>query len=100
MEALISAIPTLGFPIVACLAMAWFIYQIYKKSTEQNNKNMDQVQTRCKEREEKLYQELKENREIIGEAIGTIAKYAEKLETIQKDIHDIKSDMADIKAHQ
>lgn len=100
MEALIGAISSLGFPVVACIVMGWFIYQIFKKTTDTNQQNMEQVQARCKEREEKLYIELKENRSIIGNAIETIAKYAEKLEVIQQDIHDIKSDITDIKTHQ
>jgi hypothetical protein len=59
---------------------------------------MEQVQARCKEREDKLYDRLEENQKIIGEAVGTISKYAEKLETIQSDVSDIKTDLAVIKS--
>lgn len=86
-------ITTLGFPIVAVIAMAWFIYQIYQKTTEDNAVNMEKVQARCQEREDKLYQEIKENREVNAKAIETIAKYAEKLEVIQTDVNEIKTDI-------
>ena len=54
---------------------------------------MEQVQARCKEREEKLYEEIKENRAVNAKAIETIAHYADKLETIQNDVSEIKTDI-------
>ena len=91
--ALIELIPTLGFPIVCVIAMGAFIFYIYKQTTKENAANMEKVQARCKEREEKLYAEIKENREINAQAIATIAQYAEKLEIIQEDIREIKTDV-------
>ena len=86
-------IGTIGFPIACAIGMAWFIYKIYVNTTKQNKENMEQVQARCKEREEKLYQEIEKNREINNKAIDTIAHYAEKLDIIQKDIGEIKNDI-------
>lgn len=54
---------------------------------------MEQVQARCKEREEKLYEEIKENRAVNAKAIETIAHYAEKLDSIQDDVSEIKTDI-------
>lgn len=87
-------VPTLGFPIVLVAVMCWFIYKIYTDTTKQNADNMAAVQERCKEREEKLYQEIKENREVNAQAIATISLYAEKLTTIQEDVKEIKEDIA------
>lgn len=56
METILQAITTVGFPIVCALVMGWFIYKIYVNTTEQNKANMEQVQARCAEREEKLYE--------------------------------------------
>ena len=86
MEAMtiIELIPTLGFPIVCVIALAWFILHIYKKSEQ---------------REDLLRQEVKECREINKEAISTIAKYAEKLEIIQTDVNEIKNDVIRISEH-
>lgn len=97
METLISAIPTLGFPIVCVLAMGAFIFYIYKNTTQENKENMEQVQARCLERENKLYEEIKANREVNASAIATIAHYAEKLDNIQEDIKEIKTDITVIK---
>lgn len=90
---LIELITNVGFPIVCVVAMGWFIYKIYCNMNVQNAENMEKVQERCKEREEKLYEEIKENREVNARAIETIAHYAERLDVIQQDIHDIKSDI-------
>lgn len=98
LAAIAELIPTLGFPIVICLVLGWFIYKIYKDTTNQNKENMEAVQARCKEREEKLYEEIKQNREVNAKAIETIAHYAEKLDCIQQDIKDIKTDLTVIMA--
>lgn len=100
MEAVITLISTVGFPIACAVGMAWFIYQIFLKTTAQNEKNMERVQARCKEREEKLYQEIEKNRAINEKAIETIAHYAEKLDTIQTDINEIKTDITVIMSKQ
>lgn len=99
---ILEIIGSFGFPIACVVAMGWFIFTIYKKTTEQNQANMEAVQARCKEREEKLYEEIKANREVNAKAVATIALYAEKLEVIQKDVSDIKTDITVImtKANQ
>lgn len=91
MEAILSAVSTVGFPIACAVVMGWFIYKIYNNTTEQNKANMEQVQARCAEREEKLYKQIEKNQEINGQAIATISHYAEKLDTIHDDVKEIKS---------
>lgn len=91
MEAILSAVSTVGFPIACAIVMGWFIYKIYNNTTEQNKANMEQVQSRCAEREEKLYKQIEKNQEINGQAIATISHYAEKLDTIHDDVKEIKS---------
>lgn len=90
MDAILSAITTVGFPIVCALVMGWFIYKIYTNSTEQNKETMEKMQARCAEREEKLYQQIERAQQINGEAIATITLYAERLEIIQADVKEIK----------
>lgn len=99
-ESISALVSNVGFPIACAIAMGWFIYQVFKKTTEESARNMEKVQDRCKEREEKLYKEIAENREINRKAIETIAKYSEKLETIQSDINEIKTDITVIMAKQ
>lgn len=79
---LTELIASLGFPIAVCVAMFWFIYQIFKKTTSASES-----------REEKLYHEIEENRKVNEKAITTIALYAEKLDGIQTDIKEIKTDI-------
>ena len=93
LNSIVQLITTLGFPIVCVIAMAWFIYKFYNDGQKQNAENMEKVQERCKEREEKLYAEIRENREVNAKAIETIAHYAEKLDIIQQDVKDIKHDV-------
>lgn len=90
-------VTSLGFPVFCCLGMGYFIFHIYKNTTAENKANMEAVQARCKEREEKLYEEIKENRMVNAKAIETIAHYAEKLDVIQHDISEIKTDITNMK---
>jgi len=78
MEAIIELITSLGFPIAICLVLFWFIYQIYKKSEK---------------REDELRAEIKENQLTNQKAIETLALYAERLDTIQTDVEEIKKDI-------
>ena len=75
-------ISTLGFPIACVVAMGFFIYKIYKKSED---------------REDKLMLEIEENRRINADAIATIGKYATSIDTIKEDIKEIKTDITIIK---
>lgn len=78
LTALLSAVGTVGFPIAAAIAMGVFIYKIYKKSEQ---------------REDKLLIELTETRKVNAQAIETITRYADNLETITNDISEIKTDV-------
>lgn len=68
-------ISTLGFPIVVCLALGYFIWTIYKQSVV---------------REEKLLTEITENRVINQQFAKIIGKYEVTLSEIKTDIKDIK----------
>lgn len=61
--------------------MAIFIYNIYKRSVE---------------RENLLYEQIDEGREINRKAIETITKYADRLDNIERDVSDIKVDVIKI----
>lgn len=78
-----TLIASVGFPIVCVLGMGYFIYQLYKQSVL---------------RENTLYTQIEESRDVNAKAIDTIAKYAERLDTIQQDVKDIKNDVITIKA--
>lgn len=69
-------ITTLGFPIALVVAMGFFIWKIYQQSVA---------------REEKLMEEIAENRAVNNKAIETLAVYAERLSTIETDVKEIKT---------
>lgn len=75
MEQWTSLITSLGFPIVACLALGLFVWKLYERSVK---------------REDKLLEEIAENRKVNAEAINTLALYAERLTVIETDVREIK----------
>ena len=93
LTAIANLIPTLGFPIICVIGLGWFILKIYQDTTKQNKENMEAVQARCKEREDKLYNQLEKQNEINGKFANIIAQYEITLDTIQSDIGDIKADL-------
>lgn len=91
---LAELIPTIGFPIICVLLLGWFVYKIYKDTTKQNAENMEALQARCIEREEKLYKQLEKQNETNGKFASIIAQYDIKLDAMQQDIADIKADVS------
>ena len=90
---IIEILSNFSFPVACVIALGWFAVYMVKRTNQAAETNMAKVQERCKEREDILYKEIKENREINAKAIDTIAHYAEKLDDIQDDIKEIKTDI-------
>lgn len=97
METVVSVFTSLGFPAAICVVMGWFIYYIYKNFTEQTAANMKQVQERCAAREEKLCDMLNYQQETNRKSVETIALYAERMDSIEDSVKEIKGDIAIIK---
>jgi chromosome segregation ATPase len=104
LTAAVKLISDIGFPAACVIGLAWFAWymvnradQINAENMERaektNAENMEKVQARCKEREELLFAELRDSREVNSKAIETIGRYAEKLDVIQKDVNEIKTDV-------
>lgn len=96
--AAVKLISEVGFPIFCVIVLGVFVFIIYKQTTEANENNIKTIQENNLEREKKLFEEIKVNREINAEAIKTIALYATKLDTIQHDVSEIKTDIITITA--
>lgn len=79
---IIELISTLGFPIACVVALGFFVWKIYNQSIT---------------REEKLMQEITENRLVNEKAIETIAQFAERFTHIENDVELIKNDITVIK---
>ena len=75
-------IASLGFPIALVIAMGFFIYQLWKQSVA---------------REEKLMNEITENRVVISQAVETIAQFSDRFSRVEGDVATIKSDIVLIK---
>jgi hypothetical protein len=75
-------ISTVGLPVALVIAMAVFIFKLWKQSAE---------------REKLLMAEITENRLVNEKAIETITLYAERLGHIETDLTKIKNDVGQIK---
>lgn len=71
-------IATLGFPIVCVLALGIFVYKLWQQSVS---------------REEKLMEEITENRLINTQFAEIIAEYKVTLGEIKDDVKDIKHNL-------
>ena len=79
MAVIVELISTLGFPIAIVIALGYFIWTIYKQSVT---------------REEKLMQEITENRLINTKFAEIIAGYEITLGEIKSDVKDIKETLS------
>lgn len=71
----VELLSTVGFPILCVFALGWFVWHIYKQSVT---------------REEKLMQEITENRLVNTKFAEIIAQYEVTLTEIKSDVKDIK----------
>ena len=81
-----QAITTLGFPIVCVLAMGWFIWKLWNKTQDQNEK-----------REDKLYEVIAKAQVQNEKLSQTNSEFVSILNTYKADLDTIKFDVADIK---
>ena len=81
-----TAITTLGFPIVACLFLGYFIWKLWTRQQEQNEK-----------REDKLYSFITEAQATNERLTQTNAEFVTVLNTYKSDLDEIKTDVTEIK---
>lgn len=81
-----TALSTLGFPIVIAIALMWFIWKLWNKTQDQNDK-----------REEKLYAVISQAQEQNEKLSQTNSAFVNVLENYKSDLETIKTDVADIK---
>lgn len=81
----VDLISTVGLPIALVIAMGVLIFKLWKQSAK---------------RETKLYEEIKECRDINKLAIETLSKYAERLGSIETDVKHIKDEIIILTAKQ
>lgn len=81
-----TLISTLGFPIVCVLFLGWFIWKIWTKQQDQNEK-----------REDKLYSVVADAQATNEKLVKTNAEFVEVLHSYKSDLDDIKNDVSEIK---
>ena len=84
-QVIVDLISSVGLPITLVVAMGIFIFKLWKQSAT---------------RETKLYDEIKDCRNINKLAIETLSKYAERLGSIETDVKQIKDDLLILTAKQ
>lgn len=85
-QTLQTVITTLGFPIVACLFLGYFIWKLWTRQQEQNEK-----------REDKLYSFITEAQATNERLTKTNAEFVTVLNTYESDLDEIKTDVTEIK---
>lgn len=78
MDIWVNLITQVGFPIAAVIALSFFVYKIYKRSEE---------------REDKLTEQLTKSQEVNAKAIETLTVYNERLGNIESDVKVIKENI-------
>ena len=86
MEALIELIPTLGFPIVCCVAVGICFYQMLNK-----------VLTDSKERENNLMNLTREISSKIAELGQIVDKNTESISIMNEKLEKLSNEMNDVK---
>ena len=81
-----TAITTLGFPIVACICLGWFIWKLWTRQQNDNEK-----------REDKLYSFMADAQAVNEKLTQTNAEFVSVLSTYKNDLDSIKSDVTEIK---
>lgn len=81
-----TAITTVGFPIVCALACGWFIVNNSKQAREDNKAQIAELREDSKRREERLYQQI----DKFGDSIN---KFSETLVKIDNRLGDIEGSL-------
>ena len=70
MNEIISAISTLGFPIVACIGMGWYV----KYQTDSNNQEVSDMRKEHKQEIDKVTKALNDNTLVIQKLCDKLDK--------------------------
>lgn len=77
-DAVVSAISTIGFPIVCCLVLGWYVKYITDKNREEINKLNEQHKTEMTD----VTQAINNNTLVMQRLIDSLSKSEEQEETV------------------
>lgn len=77
-------IGTLGFPIVAAMALAWFMYKVWQNEQTQNTRREEQMMSLVRE----LSTKLADLGRIVDENTKVLATLKEDIDHLKENIKD------------
>ena len=83
MEQVLTAISTVGFPIVAVIGLAFFIYKVWVKSQESMQNQIQSAAELNRIREEKLYEQIDKFNSTLSDFNCTLISIDKRLELIE-----------------
>lgn len=88
MEAIVTMIQTVGFPIVCVLGLAYFIYLIWNKQNDNFQVQVENMAARCQAREDKLYEQIDKFNDTLNSFNTTLVKIDSRLEVLEHSLKE------------
>ena len=86
MDAIIELIPTLGFPIVCCVAVGFCFYQMLNKVLSDSKEREQNLMTLTRE----ISMKIAELGQIVDKNTEAISVMNEKIEKLSNELEDVK----------
>lgn len=84
LQTIVDLISSLGFPIVAVIALGFFVYKISLLHRNDYNNRIQEIESSAEKRENKFYEQLSESREVLERFNDTLIRIDAKLESIER----------------
>lgn len=84
LETIVDLISSLGFPIVAVIALGFFVYKISLLYRNDCNNRIKEIESFAEKRENKFYEQLSESNEVLERFNDTLIRIDAKLESIER----------------
>lgn len=84
LQTIVDLISSLGFPIVAVIALGFFVYKISLLYRNDYNNRIQEIESSAEKRENKFYELLSESNEVLERFNDTLIRIDTKLESIER----------------
>ena len=84
LQNVVDLVSSLGFPIVAVIALGFFVYKISLLYRNDYNSRIQEVESSAERRETKFYELLAESNEVLERFNDTLIRIDAKLESIER----------------
>lgn len=86
METVLTAISTVGFPILAALACGWFVYYFCNKNQNDMLQEMNAIREAYQKREEYLFEQINKFNMVLNNFNATLSSIDSRLGTIEHQV--------------